>query len=63
MTQKVARFLKSAIETGEEVDVDATSDCLRTSMRVRVQVDITKPLRCSITVSLEESNEEITVLL
>ncbi|PON88848.1 hypothetical protein TorRG33x02_153630 [Trema orientale] len=44
MTQKVARFLGSAIKIGEEIDVGATGDCLGNFIRVRVQVDIAKPL-------------------
>ncbi|PON78322.1 Zinc knuckle CX2CX4HX4C [Parasponia andersonii] len=63
MTPKVARFLGSLIAEIEEIDLGTTGNCLGTFMRVQVKFDVTKPLRRSITIQVEDIDEEITVLL
>ncbi|KAL5789808.1 hypothetical protein ACOSQ2_004696 [Xanthoceras sorbifolium] len=63
MTLKIGRFLGSQIGTIREVDAGASGDCLGKYIRVRVEIDIGKPLQRFLKVNLGSSAKDVVMLL
>ncbi|KAH7575706.1 hypothetical protein JRO89_XS02G0199800 [Xanthoceras sorbifolium] len=63
MTLKIGRFLGSQIGTVREVDAGASGDCLGKYIRVRVEIDIGKPLQRFLKVNLGSSAKDVVMLL
>ncbi|TXG51132.1 hypothetical protein EZV62_023656 [Acer yangbiense] len=58
MTKEIAQFIGDIIGEVREVDTSPTRDCLGKFVRVRVAVDITKPLRRFLRVDVLGDGEE-----
>ena len=56
MSKEMAVELGEVIGKVEEVDTDATGECFKQFLRMRISVDITKPLKKLI--ELEQEGEE-----
>ncbi|KAL5865350.1 hypothetical protein ACOSQ3_002864 [Xanthoceras sorbifolium] len=63
MTRNVGLFLGKHIGQVKEIDVGASGDCLGKFLRIRVAIDILKPLKRVLRVKLEGMMEEKTLLL
>ncbi|KAL5823915.1 hypothetical protein ACOSQ4_021815 [Xanthoceras sorbifolium] len=63
MSRKVGLFLGGKIGLVLEVDLGSSGDCLGKFVRVRVVVDVSKPLRKGLRVSLGDPEEVCVVVL
>ncbi|KAL5851494.1 hypothetical protein ACOSQ3_006612 [Xanthoceras sorbifolium] len=63
MTRNVGLALGKNIGQVREIDVEASGDCLGKFLRIRVAIDIQKPLKRVLQVKLEGMMEEKTLLL
>ncbi|KAJ4706539.1 Zinc CCHC-type-like protein [Melia azedarach] len=63
MNRDVGTMLGQMIGEIEEVESRQTKACLGKYMRVRVKIDITKPLKCSLRVQLEGEEQLSTLLI
>ncbi|KAL5734837.1 hypothetical protein ACOSP7_032698 [Xanthoceras sorbifolium] len=62
MNKEVGSFLENKIGELCEIDVGATGDCLGKYLRVRVKIDITKPLQRCLKIDLGADEETILLL-
>ncbi|KAL5779811.1 hypothetical protein ACOSQ2_010548 [Xanthoceras sorbifolium] len=62
MTKGIGTFLGNKIGEFCEIDVGATGDCLGKYLRVRVKIDITKPLQRCLKIDLGEKDEILLLL-
>ncbi|KAL5862997.1 hypothetical protein ACOSQ3_000511 [Xanthoceras sorbifolium] len=63
MTKEIGWALGSKIGRVMDIDVGATGDCLGRFLRVRVVIDITKPLNRYLRVGLSEGDPDTVLLL
>ncbi|TXG57544.1 hypothetical protein EZV62_015373 [Acer yangbiense] len=63
MTKEIGQFLGSMVGVVKDVDVGLTGECSGDFLRVRVVVDISKPLRRCIRVDVMGDEEETVMLL
>ncbi|XP_050222146.1 uncharacterized protein LOC126672240 [Mercurialis annua] len=63
MTREAGLSLGAQIGEVEEVDPGATGDCLGKYLRVRVKMDITKPLKRGLKVKLEAEGAPTVIML
>ncbi|KAL5823688.1 hypothetical protein ACOSQ4_021588 [Xanthoceras sorbifolium] len=63
MTLKIGQFLGDQIGSVREVDAGASGDCLGKYIRVRVEIDIGKPLQRFLKVNLGSSAKDVVMLL
>ncbi|KAH7564851.1 hypothetical protein JRO89_XS09G0041000 [Xanthoceras sorbifolium] len=63
MTLKIGQFLGDQIGSVREVDAGAFEDCLGKYIRVRVEIDIGKPLQRFLKVNLGSSAKDVVMLL
>ncbi|TXG68287.1 hypothetical protein EZV62_003222 [Acer yangbiense] len=63
MTSEIAWFLGSIIRDMKEVDDGASGDCIGKYIRVRVVIDVCKPLRRILCVDVLRDGQESTMLL
>ncbi|TXG50019.1 hypothetical protein EZV62_025894 [Acer yangbiense] len=63
MTSEIGRFLGSMIGEVKEIDDGGSGDCVGKYIRVRVVVDVTKPLRRMLRVDVLGDGKETNMLL
>ncbi|KAL5738450.1 hypothetical protein ACOSP7_031211 [Xanthoceras sorbifolium] len=63
MTKEIGLFLGRQIGEVCELDLGATGDCLGKFLRVRIRLDVSKPLRRCLRVDLDGSGPTSTMLL
>ncbi|KAL5787901.1 hypothetical protein ACOSP7_004850 [Xanthoceras sorbifolium] len=63
MTKDICLYLGEQIRTVKEIDLGASEDCLGKYVQLHILIDITKPLKRVLRVSLEGSEAVSTLLL
>ncbi|KAL5804806.1 hypothetical protein ACOSQ3_031606 [Xanthoceras sorbifolium] len=63
MTKEIGCFLGNQIGTLKDIDVGASSDCLRKYLRVRVEVALDVPLKQRLWVELTDQGQDTIMLL
>ncbi|KAL5756272.1 hypothetical protein ACOSQ2_021018 [Xanthoceras sorbifolium] len=63
MTKNIGLHLGSHIGMIKDIDVCASGDCLGKFLRIRVVIDVSKPLKRVLRVKLDGMTEEKTLLL
>ncbi|KAL5750648.1 hypothetical protein ACOSP7_025251 [Xanthoceras sorbifolium] len=57
------QFIWRTVKEVEEIDIGVEGDCLGKFIRVRVMVDVLKPLKRGLRVQLDEGSEDITTVM
>ncbi|KAL5780466.1 hypothetical protein ACOSQ2_011203 [Xanthoceras sorbifolium] len=63
MTKEAGLQLGSKVGKVKDIDTGASGDCMGKFLRIRVSIDISKPLKRGIRVSLDDSEETIMLLI
>ncbi|KAL5792215.1 hypothetical protein ACOSP7_000809 [Xanthoceras sorbifolium] len=63
MTKEAGLQLGSKVGKVKDIDTGASGDCMGKFLRIRVNIDISKPLKRGIRVSLDDSEETIMLLI
>ncbi|KAL5793151.1 hypothetical protein ACOSP7_001745 [Xanthoceras sorbifolium] len=63
MTKEAGLQLGSKVGKVKDIDTGASGDCMGKFIRIRVSIDISKPLKRGIRVSLDDSEETIILLI
>ncbi|KAL5843046.1 hypothetical protein ACOSQ3_013649 [Xanthoceras sorbifolium] len=62
MNRETGLFIGKQIGVLREIDLGTTGDCLGKYLRVRVRVDISKPLKCRLRLELEDGEDSVLLL-